>query len=143
MVSRWADADEFSRRMRPSDAAPGRADIPAARWAECANRFGPPVARHVGRPAPDTARVPRAAYDELRERHAALVAAQDQSLADNAALVEERDAWRAKAADLDNRLGHAESSLREIAWGHLSWFVAGGALTAIVCTLLSVCIGRL
>lgn len=121
MVSRWADADEFSRRMRPSDAAPGRADIPAARWAECANRFGPPVARHVGRPAPDTARVPRAAYDELRERHAALVAAQDQLLGQRVALAEERDAWRRRAT-------YAEA----VNPSHLGSWTAG-FVSALVC----------
>lgn len=146
-VPAWAEQDDHSRRERAADPPDSRDQIPAERWAELAARHAPRAARHVGRESYQSVvgrlAALEIAHESLAERHAELVAAQDQSLADNAALVEERDAWRAKAADLDNRLDHAESSLREIAWGHLPWFVAGGALTAIVCTLLSVCSGRL
>lgn len=143
----WAEHDDHSRRERAADAPDSRDQIPAQRWAELAARHAPRAARHVGRESSQSIAGRLAAlevaHESLAERHAELVAAQDQSLADNAALVEERDAWRAKAADLDNRLDRAESALREIAWGHLSWFVAGGAFAVIVCTLSYVCIGRL
>lgn len=143
MTAYWGDQPEWSRKNRPSDAAPGRADIPAERWAQCASRFGPPAAQHVGRAGHDSYRVLRCDYDELLARHAVTVASLERALADRDALEDERDEWRYRAAAADRRAEFAETvhPSRLASWlaGFASalvclgcWWAAGQAVAAIV-----------
>lgn len=115
----WSDHDDHSRAIRAGDPIDSRDQIPAERWAAL-----------------------QTAHEALCDDHAALIVLHDQRLTAHDRLIAERDAWRAKAADLNNRLDRAEAALRQIAWGHLSWAVGGAAFAAIVCTVLFIWIGR-
>lgn len=135
MTASWGGYEEWSLKNRPSDAAPSRADISAEKWAQCASRFGPPRAQHVGRAGHDSYQALRRDYDDLLARQAATVATLERALADRDALEDERDAWRYKAAEADRRADFAETvhPSRLAAWlaGFASAFVCAGAWVAL------------
>lgn len=147
MIASWGASDDWSRAERSTDRHPDRrADIPAEKWAELAARHAPRRAQHVGRDSYQSVAGRLAALEvahtDLATRHAALVAVYDRLLADNAALADERDAWRLKAAEQENDLDRLRARLADIAAGHLSWFV-GGMATPPLLVIVLYALGRL
>ena len=136
MIASWGGSDDWSRKHRAADAPDSRDQIPAEKWAALAARPAPSRAQHVGRDSYQSVAGRLAALEvahtDLATRHAALVAVYDRLLADNAALADECDAWRLKAAGQENDLDRLRAKLREIHAGHLSWAIGGATLVALV-----------